>query len=256
MRTSSSALFTLYTRAVLRNPWSWAPLVVPPLIALLFSARGQAAGLVSVFSLALLALPPLWIALVSSLLAEREEWAFWAAFPGKAARLYRAGALGAAFGLLGPIVGGAGAASWVLGAAPGPTVTMAALLVLVVAYWVGATALASALVQEPARALGASLALWAVFVLLYEPIVVSLAVALADWPLETPLLAAVLANPMELARVSLLKVLEVPVLVGPVGYLLDRLLGSWGWGLLLGTFGFWIALFFALAGWVFARKDR
>ncbi len=92
MRGSPLALFALYARAVLRNPWSWAPLVVLPVVALVFAARGQAAGLVSVFSLALLALPPLWIALVVPLLAEREEWAFWAAFPGKAARRFRFGA--------------------------------------------------------------------------------------------------------------------------------------------------------------------
>jgi len=71
-----------------------------------------------------------------------------------------------------------------------------------------------------------------------------------------PLLAAVLSNPMELTRVALLKTLEIPVLVGRVGYLLDRFLSGWGPVLMLLTFGFWIALFFALAGWIFARRDR
>ena len=256
MRGSPLALFALYARAVLRNPWSWAPLVVLPVVALVFAARGQAAGLVSVFSLALLALPPLWIALVVPLLAEREEWAFWAAFPGKAARLFRFGAAGAAFGLLGPVVAVAGAAAWLLGAGAAETWRLAGLLALVMVYWVGVAALAAALAAEPARALGLGLAFWAALVLLYEPAVVGLAVAFAAWPLELPLLAAIFVNPMELARVSLLKALEVPVLVGPVGYLLDRLLGGWGTGGLLATFAVWIALFFATAGWIFARRDR
>jgi hypothetical protein len=255
-RASAASLFGLYARAVLRNPWSWAPLAVLPLIALVFAARGSAAGLVSVFSLALLALPPLWVSIAVPLLAEREEWAFWAAFPGKAARLYRAGAMGLAFGLVWPALGGAGAAAWLLGARPLAAGLLAGSVVLVTVYWVAAAALASALVQEPPRALGLALAFWAALVLLYEPMVVALAVAFADWPLDLPLLAAIFANPMELARVSLLKALEVPVLVGPVGYLLDRLLGGWGYAGLLLTFGAWIGLFFALAGWVFARRDR
>ncbi len=250
------ALFGLYARAVLRNPWSWTPLLVLPLIALVFSSRGTATGLVSVFSLALLALPPLWVSLSTPLLAEREEWAFWASFPGKAGRLFRFGALGAAFGLIWPVLAGSGAAAWLLGATAGQALLLAGLLILVSVYWTGVATVSSALAQEPARALGVALAFWAALVLLYEPAVVALAVAFADWPLEAPLLAAIFANPMELARVNLLKALEVPVLVGPVGYLLDRLLGGWGvWGL-LATFFVWIGLFFAAAGWIFARRDR
>ncbi len=256
MRGSLVALFALYARAALRNPWSWAPLVTLPLIALVFSARGSAVGLVSVFSLALLALPPLWISLAVPLLAEREEWAFWAAFPGKAARLFRSGAAGLAFGLVWPVFAGAAASAWLLGARPAEGLLLAGLLVLVAVYWVGAAAMAAALTQEPTRALGLALAFWAALVLLYEPVVVGLAVALADWPLDLPLLTSIFANPMELARVSLLAALDVPVLVGPVGYLLDRLLGSWGMGGLLVTFAVWIGLFFAAAGWVFARRDR
>jgi len=252
----AAALFGLYLKALLRNPWAWAPAPALWGFAAVFAARGREAGLVSTLALGLLALPPIWLALAVPMLAEREEWAFWSSFPGKAGRLYRAGALGTAAGLLPPLLLGAGLVGGWLGLGVGPTLLLFALLALAAFYWAGVAALASALSLEATRALGLGLALWGLLALLYEPLVVGLAVALADWPLETPLLAAVLVNPMELARVSLLKALEVPVLVGPVGYLLDHLLGSWGWGLLLGTFGFWIALFFALAGWVFARKDR
>lgn len=249
-------LFGLYLKALLRNPWAWAP--APALLgfAIVFAARGREVGLVSTFALALLALPPLWLALAVPLLAEREEWAFWSAYPGKAARLYRSGALGVAAGLLVPLLVGSGLVGGGLGLGLGRTLELFALLGLVAVYWSGVAALAAAVAPDPARALGMGLALWAALALLYEPVVVGLAVALADWPLETPLLVAVLANPMELARVSLLESLGVPVLVGPVGYLLDRILGYGGLALPLGVFAFWSLLFFALAGWVFARRDR
>ncbi len=250
------ALFALYLKALLRNPWAWAAAPALAGFAAVFAARGAEVGLVSTFALALLALPPLWLALAVPLLAEREEWAFWAAFPGKAARLYRAGAFGVAGAFLPPLLLGAGLAGGVLGLGAGPTLLLFGLLALVALYWAGVAALVAALSPEAPRALGLGLAFWAVLVLLYEPVVVGVAVALADWPLEVPLLAAVLSNPMELARIGLLKTLEVPVLVGPVGYLLDRFLGAWGPALMLLNFGFWIALFFALAGWIFARRDR
>jgi hypothetical protein len=98
--------------------------------------------------------------------------------------------------------------------------------------------------------------LWGLLVLAYDPLVVALAVALREYPLEGFLLAAVLLNPLELFRVGLLYALEAPVLVGPTGYLLKEFLGYTG-----GLLPLWIGLLavgagFLGAGWRFSRRDR
>ena len=129
-------------------------------------------------------------------------------------------------------------------------------LVLVVAFWVGVAALSGALVLEPGRALGLGLFFWGLLVLAYDPAVVALSIVFRDYPLEGFMLAVIFANPLEILRTSLLKALNAPVLVGPVGYLLDKLLGQVGYAPLLLSFGVAFLVLYGLAGLVFARRDR
>jgi hypothetical protein len=249
------ALLPLYAKALLRNPWAFAPLLLLPLLALAFQGRGEAVAVVSLFASLALLLPPLVLALAVPLLTAREDWAFWAGMPRSPARLYLSGVLGVGLGLSLPILGGLALAAGLLGMG-GPA---AGLLLfsglgllwfwVALAGWVGAG-------LEPARALGVGLLLWGLLVLAYDPLVVALAVALREYPLEGFLLAAVLLNPLELFRVGLLYALEAPVLVGPTGYLLKEFLGYTG-----GLLPLWAGLLavgagLLGAGWRFSRRDR
>ena len=56
-------------------------------------------------------------------------------------------------------------------------------------------------VGEAARGLAAALILWLVFSLVYDGVVLMASHSLAAYPLERPMLAAMLLNPVDLARV-------------------------------------------------------
>src|SRR5690606_38351548 len=101
-------------------------------------------------------------------------------------------------------------------------------VVATVLFWTALVALLSSVTLEPTRAMALSLAAWTVLVLAYSPLVVGLAVALAEYPLTGLLLTALLLNPLELLRVGLLQALEVPVLVGPIGKLVTDHVPSGG----------------------------
>ena len=240
----------------MRNPWAWFLGLGLALLALVFRGRPEGVAVLSVYGLLLLFVPPAVLALSAPLLAGREEWAFWAAMPRPAGRLYLAAAFGVGLGFLVPFLLGGGIAASLLGLSPLNATWMILALVLVVAFWVGVAALGGALVLEPGRALGLGLLFWGLLVLAYDPAVVALSVIFRDYPLEGFLLSVIFANPLEILRVSLLKVLHAPVLVGPVGYLLDRLLGQVGYWPLLVSFGAAFLLLFGLAGFFFARWDR
>ncbi len=213
-------------------------------------------ALLSLYGSLLLFVPPMVLALSVPLLARQDEWAFWATMPAPPTRLYLLGMSGVGLGLSVPLLAGVGLSGVVLGLAPA-WLGLLALATLAVAWlWVGVAGLAAALLFDPARALGAAFGLWGVLALAYDPLVVGLAVALQHYPIEPFLLAALLLNPLELLRVALLSALEVPVLVGPVGYLLAQFLGvgSGLWSALV--FGLWYAATFGLAGLIFARRDR
>ncbi|KIQ55675.1 hypothetical protein SY28_02175 [Meiothermus taiwanensis] len=248
-------MLPLYARALLRNPWAFAPFGLLPLLALAFQGRGEAVAVVSLFAALSLLLPPLVLALALPMLTPREDWAFWAGLPQGPARLYLGGVLGVGLGLSLPILGGLALAAGLLGLGS----KAAGLLLLsglgllwfwvALAGWVGAG-------LEPARALGVGLLVWGLLVLAYDPLVVGIAVALREYPLERFLLPAVLLNPLELFRVGLLYALEAPVLVGPTGYLLREFLGFTGGLLPLGVGLLSVGAGLVGAGWRFARRDR
>lgn len=249
------ALLPLYAKALLRNPWAFAPLGLLPLLALAFRGRGEAVAVLSLYASLSLLLPPLVLALALPLLTMREEWAFWAGLPQSPARLYLSGVLGVGLGLSLPLLGGLALAAGLLGMKG-----QAAWLLLLsglgllwfwvaLAGWVGAG-------LEAARALGVGLLLWGLLVLAYDPLVVGLAVALRDYPLERFLLFAVLLNPLELYRVGLLYALNAPVLVGPTAYLLREFLGYSGGLLPVGVGVLAIGAGFLGAAWRFSRRDR
>ncbi len=76
-----NALLPLYTRALLRNPWAFAPVGLLPLLALAFAGRGEAVAVVSLFASLALLLPPLVLALTLPLRTPRDDGALWAGMP-------------------------------------------------------------------------------------------------------------------------------------------------------------------------------
>ncbi len=119
-----------------------------------------------------------------------------------------------------------------------------------VALWIGVR------YDDRLRGLGLMLGLWFLAAVAYDGFVIWMATAFSDWPLENPMLAAMAANPIDLARTALVLRLDSAALLGYTGAVLARSLGG-ATGLLVTGFGLavWIALPVWLAVRAFQRKD-
>ena len=111
-------------------------------------------------------------------------------------------------------------------------------------------------VQDKSRGLGAAIALWLGLAVLYDGLVLLLVSLFADYPLERPLLAAMVANPVDLARVVLLLRFDVSALMGYTGAVFKNFFGGSG-GLAVAVIA--LALWVTVPTWLgvraFQRKD-
>jgi Cu-processing system permease protein len=114
------------------------------------------------------------------------------------------------------------------GAATAQPGTFAALLLTGVALTFIFTALAFLIVartEDRIKGLGIAVAAWLFLAVLYDGIVLLVVSIMADHPIERPLLALMLANPMDLARVALLLQFDVAALLGYTGAVMQKFFG-------------------------------
>ena len=76
------------------------------------------------------------------------------------------------------------------------------------------------------KGIGMTLAAWLLTSLLYDGSVVAFAAAFGDWPIEKPMLAMMLANPVDLARVLVLAQVDASALMGYTGALFEQTFGT------------------------------
>ncbi len=90
-----------------------------------------------------------------------------------------------------------------------------------------ALAMAIALgVDDRLKAMTRALGAWFVLTILYDGAILAAVSAFGDWPLERPLLVAMLGNPVDLARVLVLTALDANALLGYTGALFRRVFGT------------------------------
>ncbi len=70
------------------------------------------------------------------------------------------------------------------------------------------------------------LGVWLFTALVYDGLVMLATMAFSDYPLETPLLIAVVTNPIDLARVTLLVQTDWAALMGYTGAVFNRFFGT------------------------------
>jgi Cu-processing system permease protein len=134
---------------------------------------------------------------------------------------------------------------------------------LLVAVGVGLTAVFVALaflvavrVEDRARGLGVVILLWLTLAVIYDGVVLALVSGLARWPLERPMLALMLMNPIDLARVLLLLELDLSAMLGYTGAVFRRFFGgTWGGPVAAMAMLAWVGMPLALAARAFRRKD-
>lgn len=106
--------------------------------------------------------------------------------------------------------------------------TFAALILTGIALTLVFTALAfliAARTEDRIKGLGIAIAVWLFLAVLYDGLVLLVVSIMADHPIERPLLALMLANPMDLARVALLLQFDVAALLGYTGAVMQKFFG-------------------------------
>jgi Cu-processing system permease protein len=111
-------------------------------------------------------------------------------------------------------------------------------------------------VSDAARGLAVALVLWLGVTLVYDGLVLVASHALIAYPMERPMLAAMVLNPVDLARVMILMAVDASALLGYTGAVFEDFFGG-TWGLVAAGASLvaWVAVPYALALRLFRRMD-
>jgi Cu-processing system permease protein len=157
-----------------------------------------------------------------------------------------AGALVLAF-----VAGVAGPFAWYGLREPADAAPLAGLLaggVLLTLAFTGLALLICARTENRVKALAAGVVLWLAFAVVWDGLLLVVAVVLEAWPVERLLLALTLLNPLDLARILVLLRLDVAALLGLTGAVFERFLGGVAGSLVaLTALGAWVLVPAALA---------
>lgn len=138
----------------------------------------------------------------------------------------------------------------------GPLLGLLLAGVLLTLIFAAMALLASTLTDNRLRALGAVIFLWLYFTVLYDGILLFIILVFDAYPLETPLIALTMLNPVDLARIVILLRLDAAALMGYTGAVFERFFGSvWGTTLSMAALGVWTVAPVAVAARLYRRRD-
>lgn len=112
------------------------------------------------------------------------------------------------------------------------------------------------MVSDKARGMGLALLIWAFFAFIYDGLILLFMYQLADYPIESTVLALTFFNPIDIARIFVIMQTEASAMLGLSGAVFTQFFGSMKGMiisilLLLG----WSVIFFGVAKKLFLTKD-
>ncbi|HVH39837.1 MAG TPA: ABC transporter permease subunit [Gemmatimonadaceae bacterium] len=250
-------------RDLARNRWLLAyGIVLAVITEALFFFGGTGHQVVLSLLNATLLLVPL-VALVFGAMhvyASREFIELLLAQPLSRAAVFTGLYLGLAIPLAGAFLAGIGLPMLIhgiRGGAPMLALTFLALGGALLTAAFAALAMAIALrTDDRLRGMAMALGAWFLFTIGYDGAVLAVVSAFGDWPLERPLLALMLGNPVDVARVLVLTSLDASALLGYTGALFRRAFGTGiGPAIALVTLTLWAVIPVVFARRRFLRRD-
>ena len=140
-------------------------------------------------------------------------------------------------------------------ASPAGWILIVAGMVLSVIF-VGIALLAAVRTRDKAKGIGISILLWFFFTLIYDALVLLFLFQFADYPLEKPMIAMGLLNPVDLSRILLLLKLDIAALMGYTGAVFHEFFGGAKGMVVSAVFlMLWVLLPLFLSVKYFNRKD-
>ncbi len=114
----------------------------------------------------------------------------------------------------------------------------------------------ASLVQDKTKGFAFALLSWLYLTFVYDGLILLLAIALNDYPVEYLVLGLVLANPVSCARVLVLLSLNIAALMGITAYVFKSVLSLWlGQLIIVVVLLIWIIIPLIVGVWCFRNKD-
>lgn len=135
-------------------------------------------------------------------------------------------------------------------------ITMLATGLLLTIIFIAIALLASVKTRDKAKGIGLSILLWFYFSIVFDGLVLFILVQMQDYPMEKPMLAFSVLNPVDLSRILILLRLDMSALMGYTGAVFKQFFDT-GTGTILAMciLLLWCVLPLWLSVRSFARKD-
>lgn len=116
--------------------------------------------------------------------------------------------------------------------------------------------LTTMLASDKTRGTGISILIWLLFTMIYDAVLLYALFLLSDWPVETPLLALLMLNPLDLTRFQVILKMDVSAMMGYGGAAFKEFLGAAG-GIVVSSLLLllWIIVPYFLSLRIFRKKD-
>ena len=137
----------------------------------------------------------------------------------------------------------------------GTVAVIAMISALLSAIFSSIAAVIAYAIEDRVRGLVAAIGVWLLLAVLYDAAVLMAAVQFADYPLDRPMLGAMVANPIDLARLLVLQQFDAGALLGYTGAVFQRFFGGAGALVAASIALLWIALPAFAGARLFQRKD-
>jgi len=133
---------------------------------------------------------------------------------------------------------------------------LGAMSIALSAVFTGIAAVIAYSVEDRVRGLATALGVWLMLAVVYDGLVLMAAVQFADYPLERPMLALMISNPIDLARLVLLLQFDVAALLGYTGAVFEQFVGhAAGPIVAAGAIALWVAIPAIAGARLFHRKN-
>lgn len=110
--------------------------------------------------------------------------------------------------------------------------------------------------EDRVKGLGFALVSWLFLAVLYDGLILLAVFAFGDYPIEKPMLGLALANPIDLARITVLLEFDISALMGYTGAVFNRFFGSMmGIGVAAGCLMIWLGIPLWRGNKLFMKKD-
>ena len=111
-------------------------------------------------------------------------------------------------------------------------------------------------VTDKSKGLGIALVLWLLFAIIYDGLMIFVLFQFSDYPIDSFMIASLMLNPIDLARLQMLLQLDISAIMGYAGAAFKNYLGvKAGTTVTLAIMLFWIILPYWLSIRRFRRKD-